>query len=420
MTIDKIKKIKAEHPEWGTRKIAETLGLSRGTVRRAIDASKVENRINDGELDPLEASESAKIRDRLRKLEVRSAWEDRAVSEISAAVRSAIPLAGKIFTSKPYVTPKQDGARTPEVALLALSDTHIGKRITRETTMGLGHYDPDVFLHRLAHLEKQVIHLIRDELRAPISEIYIPLLGDIVEGCLNHSQEKPERDLVMDQCLFAGSALYQFIRNLSAFRPVRVVAAAVGNHGRLPSQKKMPTENRYSNFDYVTMGLIEALCRETLPNVRFTMHRSPFWVEEINGWKFMFGHGDHLRGGDKAMGVPSHAIARQINATTQRYSARGERPPDYYIVGDKHRPIALPTATGRFLVNGAWFEDDSYALISNFPPARPHQIFFGVHPKIGKSWSYDVALDLAEETHHYHIPGHLAHLVGGPTKKETK
>lgn len=120
------------------------------------------------------------------------------------------------------------------------------------------------------------------------------------------------------------------------------------------------------------------------------------------------------------MGV-AHSIARQINAMTQRSAARGVRPPDYYIVGDKHRPITLPTATGRFMVNGAWFEDDGYALTQNFSPARPHQIFFGVHPKIGKSWSYDVALDLAGDGHHYHVPEYLAHLVDGPTtKKETK
>ena len=418
MTIDKVKKIKSEHPDWGARRIAKALGLARETVRDSIRAIGMEKAINTEKVDPLDSHEASAMRSRLRKLEVRSAWEDRAVSEIGDALKASLPGIGEIVTAPPYRHPKVKDGRTPEVALLVISDTHVGKRITRDTTMGMGFYNPEVFLWRLAHLEKQVVHLIRDELRAPISEIYVALLGDLVEGCLEHAQEKADRDLVAEQCLFAGTAFYQFIRNLSAFRPVKVVGAAVGNHGRWPTQKKMPTENRFSNFDWITMGMVEGLARETLKDVKFVMHRSPFWIDDINGWQFMFGHGDHLRGGDKAMGVPAHSIARQINAMTQRSAARGLRPPDYYIVGDKHRPIQLPTATGRFMVNGAWFEDDGYALTQNFSPARPHQIFFGVHPKIGKSWSYDVALDLAGETHHYHVPGYLAHLVGEPNAKD--
>lgn len=104
-----------------------------------------------------------------------------------------------------------------------------------------------------------MVHLIRDELRAPITEIYVALLGDLVDGCLEHAQEKADRDLVAEQCLFAATSLFQFVRNLSAFRPVKVVGAAVGNHGRWPNQRKMPTENRYSNFDWITMGMVEAL-----------------------------------------------------------------------------------------------------------------------------------------------------------------
>ena len=112
------------------------------------------------------------------------------------------------------------------------------------------------------------------------------------------------------------------------------------------------------------------------------------------------------------MGVPSHAIGREINATTQRYAARlatalqdgsikkldqvrGQLPPDYYIVGDKHRHMSLSTSRGRYMVNGAFYDGDGYAITENFPPGRPFQLFFGVHPKIGKSWSYELMLDLA-------------------------
>lgn len=186
-------------------------------------------------------------------------------------------------------------------------------------------------------------------------------------------------------------------------------------NSRWQNQRKMPTENRYSNFDFIALGMAQALLSASgTDRVQFLLEENAFQYFTLGEWGFKIGHGDHLKGGDRALGVPAHAIGREVNATTQRFNARGLRAPDYYLVGDKHRHMSVQTARGRYMVNGAFFDSDNYALTENFTPGRPYQMFFGVHPTIGKSWAYDLWLDNAPRLAAlpYVLPARLAEKVG--------
>ena len=306
-------------------------------------------------------------------------------------------LAEKLIINVRPPEPRKKSSFSKEHAVLVISDSHIGKFVSPDRTLGFGDYSPAIFLDRLAFMRDAVTSLIEHHVANPIEELHILFLGDLVEGMLNHSEEIPERMYAADQVLLASLAFYQLVASLAAVVPRVTCRGVVGNHGRWPSQKKMPTGGRYSNFDFVVMGQVQALIDLAGPeNATFILEENPFQVFDILNWRFKVGHGDHLRGGDKAMGIPAHAIGREQNATTQRYAAKGVKPPDYYIVGDKHRAFAGPTATGRYLINGAFFADDEFAMAMNFSPCQPFQLFFGVHPQHGRSWSYDLSLTNAK------------------------
>lgn len=347
------------------------------------------------------ASDRAKrtIRAAERALEAR-AWEEETVGifrEAIAGCRTA-PLLIPPRSRRPAK------GRLSETAILCIGDSHVGKIVRPDATLGFGNYNLDIFSHRAWHLANVVSMLMEEKLSAPPRELVIFFLGDLVEGGLSHGAEIPSRELVADQVLYAAHTFYQVIARLSAIAPIRV-RGIVGNHGRWPGMKKMPTEARHSNLDFIVLGMIEAMAKLALPDrVSMQVSRSAFHLEEVEGHRIKIGHGDSLRGGDKALGIPAHAIGREINATTQRYSARGERPPAYYLVGDKHRKLEVPTATGRFLINGAWFDGDEFALHSNFTPNAPHQVFFGMDREIGKTWSYDVFLERAKASHGFIYP----------------
>lgn len=329
-----------------------------------------------------------------RKLLSRVAMEREIIEEFRARLEDVGDLGVTFAPVAP--TPKEQRSR--EQAVLVLSDSHVGKIVRPDRTLGFGNYSPSIFLDRLAFIDQTVSRLIVDHVANPVETLHVLFLGDLVEGMLNHCEEIPSRWHVVDQVMLAALAMYQLVARLSRVVPKVVCRGVVGNHGRWPSQKKVPTDGRFSNFDFIVMGQVQAMIDVAGPdNVEFVLEENAFQVFDIYKWRLKVGHGDHLKGGDKALGIPAHSIGREQNATTQRYAAKGLRPPDYYIVGDKHRPFVGPTATGRFLINGAFFAEDEFAQALNFSPCRPFQMFFGIHPDHGRSWSYDLSLDNAKQ-----------------------
>jgi len=175
---------------------------------------------------------------------------------------------------------------------------------------------------------------------------------------------------------------------------------------RWQNQHKMPTENRNSNLDHFLSAYVQALTKD-IANVEWTLDKQPFAIFDVQGFVFHLSHGDHLRGGDKALGVPNHSVGRMISSTTQLLHKHGQVSPHYYLTGHLHRGIVLPHAKGSFIVNGGFPGLDCYGLMSGFSPVDPAQTFFFVHPKFGKTATYEISLKFAEVggTPPYEIPG---------------
>lgn len=283
------------------------------------------------------------------------------------------------------------------------SDTHIGQVVTPEQTLGLGGYDFEIFLRRLARLERGVQSILMDHTTTKVPEIVVAMLGDMLHGNLAHAVEAGQLNTLFSQYFQAGHAIAQFLRNISRIAPVRV-HTAVGNHPRWGTQKKMPTTNRFSNLDQFLYAYIQALLSNE-PRVRIVLDEQPFSRFQVQGWNFLAGHGDHLRGGDKNLGIPNHAIGRNVQVHSQLAMRAKEAIPNYFLVGHLHRPITLPTTMGEFIVNGGFPGIDGFALMEAFNSSLPSQKFFLMHERFGRSATYDLRLDLGDvENHHYEIP----------------
>lgn len=294
---------------------------------------------------------------------------------------------------------------TPESAVLLFSDTHIGKVTRREQTLGFRDYNFQVFLSELKFLEQGVISILREHTNSEINELVIAMLGDMLDGALGHGVEAGQRTVLFNQFYQGAHAIAQFFRNVSAHVKKVRIKTCVGNHTRFQNQKRMPTENRHSNFDQFLYALLEALTKN-IKNIEWSLDEQPFTVFEVEGWTFMGAHGDHWRGGDKAMGIPLHALARQINSTTQLFHKNDVAVPNYYISGHLHRGIQLPHGLGDITINGGFPGLDNYALDGNFNPVDPTQTFFKVHPKYGKTASYQLQLKYADlNAPTYDLPG---------------
>lgn len=325
---------------------------------------------------------------------LKSSAERTATSILVEQVKDLAPLS---YSAVPAVGPhwlRPAGESSAQSAVLMLSDTHVGAKVNAGQTLNFGEYNFDTFLRRLKRLEQSTVSILSDHTTTKIEELVVPMLGDMIDGSLAHSAECGQVNPLFNQFYGASHAIAQFIRNLSALVPAIRIYTCVGNHPRWGTQKKMPTKNRFSNLDQFLYAHVQALVRD-IPTIKFELNTQPLAEFKVQGFTFLAAHGDHLRGGDAALGVPTHAIGRNVSAAAQ-IRLKTQRPGvNYYLLGHLHRPIELPHSAGDIIVNGGFPGIDEFGMMSNFSACDPIQRLFFVHPKHGVAASYKLNLKYA-------------------------
>lgn len=316
-----------------------------------------------------------------------------AVEVLVKEVKEVAPLS---YNRAPDVYLSRTGQGSPQSAMLLLSDTHIGQVVESDQTLGFGGYNFPTFLRRLKRVETAIHSILSEHVNTPVDELVMVMLGDMLHGNLGHSEEASQVNTLFSQFYGAGHALAQFIRNVASLVPKVRIHTTVGNHTRYSNQHKMPARNRFSNFDQFLYAYIAALT-EDIDTVEWNLSKDPFALFDVQGWRFLGSHGEELRGGDKALGIPVHAMGRRISSTSQMMASNGAKPVNYYVFGHHHKPMSIPHTMGELLCNGCFAGMDDFSLAAGFNPIPPVQKFFMVHPKFGRAATYDLNLSLAKD-----------------------
>lgn len=322
--------------------------------------------------------------------------ERAAVDQLVAMASELAPQSYSPAPAIPRPNAKGGGKGQPQSAVLLLSDCHIGQVIEPDQTLGFGRYDFPTFLNRLKYLEESITSILQDHTTTKIEELVVCFGGDLLHGALNHGAEASQKNTLFTQFYAGGHALAQFLRNVAPLAPKTRIYCTVGNHPRWANQKRMPTENRFSNLDSFLHAYVKSLTT-AIPSIEWNLDAQPFTLFDVQNFKFHLSHGDHLRGGDRALGIPNHSVARMISSTSQLFGKTGDSSPHYYLVGHLHRSIVLPHARGSVIVNGGFPGLDGYGLASGFSPVDPSQVFFLMHPRYGKTATYDILLGNAKD-----------------------
>ena len=159
----------------------------------------------------------------------------------------------------PLEVPKfivQEGAGSEEVALLMLSDVHVGKKTKT--------FNHNVFIKRLRKLEQSMISVITAH-RAirPIKELVIVFNGDVIDAeSIYPSQSVDHASLKLVDQIFSY-ALPQFTQFLyfclENFERVTVYGNK-GNHGRLNASKW--SSSKSSNWEFIFLKALEAVTKQ--------------------------------------------------------------------------------------------------------------------------------------------------------------
>lgn len=337
----------------------------------------------------------------------RSIHENTVVQALVADIKEVAP---RSYSAAPAIVRSgRQSSSHPQSAVLLFSDAHIGQIIEPEQTLGFGEYHFDLFLARLKYLEESVISILQNHVTVKTDELVVAMLGDFLHGALAHAVEADQHTTLFTQFYAGGHAIAQFLRNLAPHVPLMRIQTVVGNHTRWANQRKMPTGNRYSNLDQFVYALVQALTAD-IKTIRWDLNTQPFSIFEVQGHVVKAMHGDHLRGGDKALGIPNHAFGREVSTTTQLFAKAKKQAPHYYLSGHLHRGIQLPHALGEIIVNGGFPGIDNYALAENFVPVDPMQRLMFMHPKFGRTAEFPLSLKFAEvgKSRPYTIPAEFS------------
>lgn len=284
----------------------------------------------------------------------------------------------------PKFKPAKSCTRTAEDMGIILSDLHIGHEHTLEETGGLSEYNLDIFMQRLENLKIAITDIF--ELHSKLYKIptlHIFSLGDIVDGANTAGAWSPVwiNTPIFDQVMIGYRALSDFIYYmLTMFENVEMYAI-FGNHGRVAPSG---AEKKYNNFDHFCYKYIELEFKNE-PRLKMHIEKSWWTIKEIQNHRFLLVHGDDV----KSKNPPVTALLdleKKMTGLTKVI-------PDYTLCGHFHNCSEYTTHGGKALMNGSFVGSDVYSLSNCMPGTLAEQKLFGIHPKIGITWTYNVNLN---------------------------
>lgn len=301
-------------------------------------------------VEVLEA-ELKELRAAARKDRKSDVLAERLANEMRAITQVAEPI---------YEAPERaEGHGHPHAHVLLLSDTHVGEVVDREAMNGLGEYNFEICLQRMANIAKALVSF-QNNRPYPIDELRIWLLGDMTGG--KHHQELAETNefgLAM-QSYLTGKMLGEFIESLVEAYPSIYVTGIAGNHPRM--NPKHQSKQVFDSFDWLAYQHVELyLSRYGSVTTQFPL--AGFTVDHVAGKTILLGHGDGIK--STMPGVPWGGVMRRFNELRKTYAQVGEHL-DYFALGHFHQ---LNVVKGIFM-NGSVIGPNEYAL-KQFGAADP-------------------------------------------------
>lgn len=310
-----------------------------------------------------------------RRLQRQLAQAKAKTSDLIAAVYEAAHDAALVAgVPSPVPAPKADRRKGGEVALLHMTDTHVGA-VTPT-------FNTEVARERIRETVAKTISLSEIQ-RAdhPVEECVLMLGGDHIE----QTAQFPNQAWGVDSTTFAqvfnaASYLQEAILTLLANFPKVRVYSVPGNHGRVGKGKGRASVEYESatNWDSILFQIMRDQLKD---QDRLEWNESGDWYEivEIGEYRALLHHGDTIRG--FGGNIPAYGILRKHLS----WSA-GVMPEfrDAYL-GHFHIPMSLPLSngTGRVFVTPSLVSDSSYAKEWVASTSVPAQRLHFIHPTRG-------------------------------------
>jgi hypothetical protein len=301
-------------------------------------------------------------------------WEE-LLALIQANYRTPLP--------PPLVPIFKSGPGTPETMVVLVSDIHIGKLVEKEVVGGNFGYNIDVLKDRGKELFEAILRL-RDlhAHHGPIPRLELFFLGDGVDGVDMRRGHSTRVDVhsASSQMIQLSRYMTDLVRALEPFFSEGIdLNWEFGNHGRVGDfGVNLPADN----WDYVAGVMVQESLKDLL-NVVVNVHTQKYGIYKIGPLVAYAAHGDMVRGGLSSAGIKRY-VANIENLHRQTF--------DLALLGHFHTSELYTAGKTKVFMNGAWDGGDDFSVNQLVSATDPVQWAFGVHPKRGVTWTYEVAL----------------------------
>jgi hypothetical protein len=319
------------------------------------------------------------------KKKLKKAYKENSLTE------EVVEFAKETIQAIPFINPKtrpvKDDSKTSETVVSLLSCLHVGEVVKEEEMGGLGKYNFEVFLERAQLYEDSLVDILANKMRGyHFPRLVILGLGDFVTGEIHAELERTNEFEVIEQAKRVSMVIAQVMVNIHRRLGIPIhFSGVVGNHGRKRKQKEF--KGRDESFDrlaYEMMSLFTANHKE----ITYDIPKSFFHIIEIEGKKFLFLHGDNVKGW---MGIPFYGLKRMADNFQAILAGHG-RSYDYVCMAHFHQNMSMDAVRGEYFMNGTWKGGDEYALGALFVVADPRQQLFSVNPRKGITWRLPLSL----------------------------
>jgi len=297
---------------------------------------------------------------------------------------SAVPLKHIAKTDKtPFGHQKQ-------IMVAPLSDTHIGEQVYKEQMRNLNEYNFDIFNKRMYGWANQLLkHASYRRQIAPIDELMIPMLGDMISGDIHEELARSNHMNNMEQMVRGASIIAQALMYLAPHFTKITIPCVVGNHGRMT--RKPPMKDKYMDWDYMLYQWIAAFCNNQ-DNLKFHIPKSFLTTFKVHDKVVLITHGDCISGAGSS-GAILNSITKLRSVVQFRKSLQREiedaldgdleQEFDSVMIGHFHRIDQLDIGTGELHICGTMKGPDEFALQRLQAATKPKQLVTYWHPQYG-------------------------------------
>lgn len=300
-----------------------------------------------------------------------------------------LPPSPQHFELRPH-----EGRPHTQEAVCLIACMHIGEVVSPEKTYGLGDYDLQMAQARVQTYVDSVLDLaINHHSGETFTRLWVICLGDSVNGTIHAELERSQEFGVTRQTVEAGNLYALMLRDFAAYFPEVVFIGYPGNHGRI--HKKPSFIDKTDSYDNLAYVIAQARVRD-IPNVEVRIPESFFTIEEINGHRFLFTHGDMLRGW---AGIPWYGKDR-ARANLADLVKRLDLDFEYLGLSHFHTNMMVEETYGETIFTGSSKGPCGFSIGTKGVGSDPAWQFYGVHKRRGMTFRYPVNMKEANRREH--------------------